>query len=56
MHMDVAVELVKNETIKTKGKATRERHAKMRPLTVELKLSLNLAEDASKCVASEAWV
>ena len=39
--MDVAVELVKNETIKTKGKATRERHSKMRPLTVELKLSLN---------------
>ena len=39
--MDEDARLAKNETIKTKGKATRERHAKMRPLTVELKLSLD---------------
>ena len=38
--MDEAVRLAKNETIKNKGKATRERHAKMRPVAVELKLDL----------------
>jgi len=34
------VRLSKNERIKIKGKATRERHATMRPIVVSLKLSL----------------
>ena len=38
--MGEAVRLAKNERIKTKGKATRERHATMRPNVVSLKLSL----------------
>ena len=38
--MDEDVRLAKNERIKIKGKATRERHEKMRAVTVSLKLSL----------------
>ena len=38
--MDEDVRLSKNERIRIKGKATRERHEKMRAVTVSLKLSL----------------
>ena len=38
--MNEDVRLKKNERIKIKGKATRERHEKMRAVTVSLKLSL----------------
>ena len=38
--MSEDVRLAKNERIKIKGKATRERHEKMRAVTVSLKLSL----------------
>ena len=38
--MNEDVRLAKNERIRIKGKATRERHEKMRAVTVSLKLSL----------------
>ena len=38
--MSEDVRLAKNERIRIKGKATRERHKTMRPIVVSLKLSL----------------
>ena len=49
--MSEDVRLSKNERIRIKGKATRERHKTMRPIVVSLKLSLGCLNNKERLLA-----